>query len=116
VTDFQVGEIADITIKGVRIAAVPIAGQNDTFAIIDEHGNRYRMPPQAAVERVAPADWPPQPGDLWRDQGGTLWFAVESETRAVVLTCNGKNRRPAVAISDLYSPLTLVHRDGGDQR
>lgn len=29
------------------------------------------------VERVAPPEWPPRPGELWEDAAGRLWFAFD---------------------------------------
>ena len=33
-----------------------------------------------AIERVAPVEWPPRYGDLWRDAHGELWFAYRHES------------------------------------
>lgn len=112
-SDVKVGDFVNVTIKGVRQVSHPSAR---LVRIADEHGDVFDMPPQAAIELVAPATWPPRPGDLWRDKDARLWFAVESlrsevSDEPVLLTCNGKNRRPAVDILDLYSPLTRVHRE-----
>jgi hypothetical protein len=32
------------------------------------------------VERMAPAEWPPLVGDLWRDSQDDLWFAFSNWT------------------------------------
>lgn len=73
-TDYKPGEVVDITIRGVRIARPRMA---TSVTITDEHGVTYQMPPHAVVERVAPAAWPPRPGDLWRDRRSYLWFAAD---------------------------------------
>lgn len=31
------------------------------------------------AEQVAPAEWPPQPGDVWSDGTGQVWFFYLSE-------------------------------------
>jgi hypothetical protein len=118
-SDFRIGEIVDVTIKGSRVVGI---GYDDRFdspwlrvaiPIGDDemHGRIHLDAPGITVERVAPAKWPPQPGDLWRDNGGTLWFAVEDDHGTVTLTCSGRNRRPAADILALYAPLTRVHRE-----
>jgi hypothetical protein len=70
----QPGDVVDITIKGVRIADDQ---QSALALILDEHGDVYAMPPQAAIEHVAPPEWPPLPGDVWREihADGAIWFA-----------------------------------------
>jgi hypothetical protein len=70
----RTGEIVDITIKGVRVVSHP---SGRYVRIVDEHGNTYEMPHQAAITRAKPEDWPPRPGDVWRDDHGGLWFAQE---------------------------------------
>lgn len=71
---YQVGELVDITIKGVRVSTVTFSG---LVTIQDEHGDPYPMPPQAAIERVAPANWPPRLGDLWQDDGERAYFVAD---------------------------------------
>jgi hypothetical protein len=54
------------------------------FVDLETHGGddarhvvRMSNPTQATWERVAPAEWPPQPGDLWVDQSGAAWFVYQ---------------------------------------
>lgn len=86
-SDFQPGEVVDITIKGARVL------NHDTHGVLvfryasdGEQSSARLIYPDAegvTVERVAPAEWPPQPGDLWRgpkldDPYGPdpiIWFA-----------------------------------------
>lgn len=124
--EFQVGEVVDVTIRGARIERVQDEGHDGDVTrvagIVAHDGDGapfFTAVPldwtTVLVERRAPAEWPPRPGDLWRDRDGRLWFTVESDSDyGVALTCNGRNRRPAAEIHGLYSPLTLVHREGGD--
>lgn len=65
---FQLGEIVDITIKGVRVFDQDRFGRVGITAETPgtDIPGYYQMPPQAAITPVAPANWPPQPGDLWR--------------------------------------------------
>lgn len=119
-TEFKAGEIVDITIKGVRIDDVNTDG---TVNIIAEHSDggpaTWGMPPQALVERVAPAGWPPQPGDLWRDRVGEPWFAFNDKGADLMVPAYPVNasrggRMPDTVLEKL-GPLTLVHREGGEQ-
>ncbi|MFI7628452.1 hypothetical protein [Microbispora rosea] len=116
---FKVGEVVDITIKGVRInnedadGIVTVLADNPLGAT-----TRYEMPPQAAIERVGPAEWPPQPGDLWRDQRGGLWFAAdihdvdETDVPEIVMVWTHEDYRLRPDLLNQRSgPLTLVHRE-----
>lgn len=65
-TDFKAGDVVDVVIKGVRVA---YQHDDDSITITAEAfggDTQFLMPPQASIELVVPADWPPQPGDLWR--------------------------------------------------
>lgn len=124
-SDYKVGEVVDITIKGARI--IEVSGQSIVYTYPGLHTlARSAVAPDAeavTVERVAPAEWPPRKGDLWRDRQGDLWFARIADGddwSTLVLTCD-----VPYAFSDpdkvlaTYAPLTLVHReaeqDGGDR-
>lgn len=128
-SDLRPGEVVDVTIKGVRIARPRSA---TSVTITDEHGTAYQMPPQAAIERVAPAEWPPQAGDLWAGPKNERWFAAmylgdpddpkdwegcNSEGWRVVLVplevgpYGGSEERPDDALRT-RGPLTLVYREG----
>lgn len=115
-SDFQTGEIVDVTIKGVPVDAVHADGTPDIIAEdSDGLATVWALPPQAKVERVAPAEWPPELGDLWRDRLGSVWFALG---RRVLMV-------PGDPVGDLggyepdkvlakVGPLALVHREGAD--
>jgi len=45
----------------------------DTAAFV-----RVQHPTHAVWDRIAPADWPPEPGDVWRDRQGYTWFVYDS--------------------------------------
>lgn len=77
-TGSKPGDLVDVAIKGVRVVGTNALTGAPT--IVDEHGNEYPMPPQAAITQVSPAGWPPQPGDLWRGHDGRLWFAQVDPT------------------------------------
>lgn len=117
---FQPGEIVDVVIKGVRVvpSALPMRDGRDLVSIRDEHGDCYVMPSQAAITRVAPAEWPPLPGDKWRDGEGRPWFAIdvtdpvchEEQFVALVNTFGARLTNPYADVVK-YGPFTLVHRE-----
>lgn len=124
-SDYRPGEIVDVTIKGVRIAAtedaIPPMDPRGLLVIADEHGDLYPLPPQAAITRVAPAHWPPQEGDVWRrDADGLNWFGVlidnddTTDSPYVLLTCSRSSKdrygRPCDEALYTFGPFTLTHR------
>jgi hypothetical protein len=119
VSGFKLDEVVDVTIKGVRIARPRSA---TSVTITDEHGTVYQMPPQAAVERVAPAEWPPKPGDLWRDRSGVLWFHQNYYVSAGDMGGYDEARMVRATGSESYDdlphfiqargPMTLEYREG----
>lgn len=74
--EFSGGEIVDVAIKGVRIKPHE-TGETGHVRILDERGITYPLPPQAAITRVAPADWPPRLSDLWQDSDERLYFVID---------------------------------------
>lgn len=103
---YRPGEVVNVTIKGVAVHEVRPNGQ---IHIRDEHKVRYTMPAQAAIERVPPASWPPQRGDLWEDYAGGRWFTVVRGGEMRMHADNGVCVQPQVLLED--APLTLVSRD-----
>lgn len=116
--DFQPGELVDIIIRGARVVQLARPGylrvDLDTgpqLAIMADH-------PAVTVERVAPAEWPPRPGDVWRDRDGSPWFAatvIERGGNAVVRMLSGLGHEPSYQYPATFvqrsGPLTLVHRE-----
>lgn len=94
------------------------------------NGNQIPIDPGAdtvTVERVAPAEWPPQRGDLWRDRDCDLWFGylVSHDGEDYVrLQCSAAGKEMAWLqeldeINRQHGPLTLVHREtaaGGEAK
>lgn len=116
--DFKIGEVVNITIEGVRITRPRMA---TGVTILDKHGVPHVMPPQAAVTRVAPADWPPRPGDLWHDRNGCPWFAADihdeaetDEENLVLIPVWELSGFAPDPVIQKYGPLTLVHREGAE--
>lgn len=70
------GEVVDIALTRVRVVDVGI----QTLAVVypdggDEHRVELVLNETVTVTRVASAEWPPKPGQVWVDSGGVLWFA-----------------------------------------
>ena len=116
--DYNIGDHVNVTIQDVRIARPRSA---TSVTITDEHGVTYQMPPQAEVERIVSADWPPRPGDLWRElrPGGGLWFIFRDPS---VLHRSASGLRAREADGDRWAddaldllhdcaPLELVYRE-----
>ncbi|NUR25552.1 MAG: hypothetical protein HOV83_06835 [Catenulispora sp.] len=115
--DFYPDEIFDITIKGARVISV---AHNGWVRFDVPGGPRHEIAPYSdafTVERVAPAEWPPQPGDLWRDRNGSTWFAFYGlEAREVFMIPRDPVRGPLVTptpddVMTNVGPLSLVHRE-----
>lgn len=118
-SEFQPGEIVNITIKGARIEEPTDEVGNLEYTypagLSRFEGVVVPLAESVTVERVAPAGWPPQPGDLWKDRDGTLWFAVEDKGHQQVgLMCDSSQVWNPNEVGANWSPLTLVHREGGE--
>ena len=113
-SDLTPGCIVNVTIKGVRVSGNQ--GPRDTVSIIADDGTHYVMPPQAAIERVAPEAWPPIVGDVWRSANGERWFAVKDIDDLVMVPSrmgpdpwSEYRKSPDVLLRD-QAPLILVDR------
>lgn len=116
-SDYQPGDIVDITIKGARVSRFDATDDLLTIGYGD-HNFATTLdirPTVAVVERVAPPKWPPRPGDLWRDGHGILWFASavppDDELR-MHSASGGRWSIGHVGQLDDNAPWTLVHRQG----
>lgn len=124
------GEVVDITIKGARVTEVCYHGDGNgpdlRFTYVANDGVPWPSAvwaeaPGVTVERVAPAEWPPRVGDLWRDCEGDLWFATtgyDMDNTEYVSLCSTRSKpldgwgdSTAYHVNRQYGPLTLVHRE-----
>lgn len=143
-TDYQPGELVDITIRGARVLT-PRPGQPDSLNVAYAEPNpgvwaavQFDHPDKIEVTRVAPTEWPPQPGDLWRDRQGTTHFGISYSpdyddkadsdgigpdgTRTILVASGGDEScrlssqfyRPEY-INQKYGRMTLVYREHRDQ-
>ena len=117
---FQVGELVDVTIRRARVErhdgdglALSVGGARIVIPVVLPSA----APSSVTTERVAPAEWPPQPGDLWADSRGVWWFVhrvqvgnARHETRLVPdRPVQAGGWWPDRLLSD-RGPVTLVHR------
>lgn len=67
----------DVHTLTVRVAS----GSGAAFCDVDLPLSLPEGPswPNVQIERVAPAEWPPQSGDLWKDDQGEVWWFYQSE-------------------------------------
>jgi hypothetical protein len=133
-SEFKPGEIVDITIKGARVGHESTDGFLGVF--VNGVPLTVDLVDAVTVERVAPAEWPPRPGDLWKDRDGFLHFAasyspdyddaedsrgIDAEGCRVVLlsqhsdeSCTpGHDMHRPENVNQRSGPLTLVHREDG---
>jgi hypothetical protein len=109
---YVAGELVDITIRGARYEADH--GDQRGFHLPNA-ARRIWLPlsTSVTVERIAPAEWPPRVGDLWRDRADNLWFGTPNspytdDTWLIGSTGQGDH---ASSLLKLNGPLTLVHRE-----
>ena len=123
-TRLSPGELVNISIRAVKVDRVAgsevfyhtEAGGRPILHSI-HHGPGW---PNVTVERVAPAEWPPARGDVWRDSNGSLWFAVWLQLPVGRLEMFSADpighpvgRKPAELL-ERVGPLSLVHREARD--
>ncbi len=72
---YQPGEIVNVHVTNGRVTrvhddAIIVAYQSGGFQLVIRHDAT-----EVTIERVTPAEWPPQPGDLWRStvSGGLVF-------------------------------------------
>lgn len=113
VDEIKSGDLVTVTVKGVRLGAT----SDIRVTVTDERGELWVLPPTSEVERVAPAEWPPQVGDLWRMRGGSRFVCVRDFDApggyevAMVNVANGSERY----MPHELVPVELVYRQDGPQ-
>lgn len=117
--DYRPGELVKVTIRG-RVHALAnatgyvLALDYDTSDGIEHQMRIITDSPSVTVERVAPAEWPPRPGDLWRDRHGSVWFAFRDPRGWVLMQAgdptSDQKPQPETVITK-HGPLELMHRE-----
>jgi hypothetical protein len=118
---FQRDEVVTVTIQA------RVYEQDGNDLIIRYHSIEQAVPlspphpdtPSAVtVERKSPAEWPPQPGDVWHDRHESKWFAVldrNAPGRVVMVvatpTAAPGSPYPPDQVLDKVGPLSLAWRE-----
>jgi hypothetical protein len=116
--EYGIGEIVDITITGARVKAVLTGINTPVTLVIDgevlgKDVVDFEVDTDAervTITRLAPAEWPPQIGDLWR--GKRLWFTrADGYGNPIFISGGNDPSRDVDSINQDEGPLTLVHRE-----
>lgn len=108
---FEVGELVDVVIKGARIVEADATGVMVEAKDMDA---MWLDLSAVTVTRVAPKEWPPRSGDVWRGVGGERFFARATDDDDVILLSertHGGNAWPNEMLAS-YGPAELVWREG----
>jgi len=117
--DFKPGDTVDVYITGAKVVeqnkvwvkvSYPCMGGADFpgewIAQIDTDS------PNVNVCLVTPVDWPPVPGDLWRDNHGQVWFCrIDDSTPYLMAASDHYHGATAAVLAETRGPMTLVHRE-----
>lgn len=123
---FRPGELVQVEVA--RGVVLPPASDKSSDLLVDVGGGLVMAVPVDAehvrVTRLAPVEWPPRPGDLWRDDDEGVWFAhlyqqtgpyARTELRLIPTFDSGGGRYsfPDRLLAE-RGPLRLVHREQVD--
>ncbi len=115
----KVGDLVTIEIRNVKVDRVDGC---EVFFTTRAGGQRIEHAihvgpgwPDATVTTLAPAEWPPLPGDLWRDKHGALWVVYRSGYSAATVTMHEANgprwSEGHEGQIEANGPWALVHRE-----
>jgi len=122
-SEFKPGELIDVTMRSLRIESINDVGVAQCS--LPGHAWRPTINLRAEgveIERVAPEEWPPCHGDLWRDAKGELWAGMlvplEDDGPYVFLvpliaSMNRSTHDPGDVLQG-YGPVALLHRQPSD--
>lgn len=114
-TEFRAGDWVKVTLDRAMVQA----DATDGYLFVNVGCDEIRLglnEEGVTVEHVAPANWPPQSGDRWRDVEKDAWVAVydcDKDRVVLIVTRTGAVLEPDEVVAK-YSPLTLEHREGAD--
>ena len=103
-SEFKPGDIVDITIEGARVRAIRGEDTVDHLSYETQGGfvASVALTESVTVERVAPAEWPPRPGDVWLDAEGRAWTALRGRMFPVTST-RGESANTSSALRKSWS-------------
>jgi acetyl-CoA acetyltransferase len=119
---FRNAELVTVTIAVAEVVRVETDEGERYLCVQTTEGVQIMVPLDSkavTVQRLAPPEWPPQVGDLWRDKHGDLWFAYiqpltsdSAPDRIFMRTATGGRWSDGYdgQIAD-NGPWTLVHRE-----
>lgn len=116
-TSYQPGDRVRVTVEGVVDEIYGDRKQLTTIVYASSETEATGVTfvntgPGVAFERLAPAEWPPQAGDVWRDRDGDRWLAVPDENGSgKIMLADDHGAEPPRFVYKRYAPLTLVHRE-----
>jgi hypothetical protein len=109
------GELVNVTIKGARVAGIDETQARIGLAVGTSDAASVPLnAPGVTVERVAPAEWPPQLGDIWVDRDLNQWATLADRDKAVLVTLRDI-RTDWLAPDDVLAevgPMALEYRRG----
>lgn len=115
---FVAGERVRVApITGTVIPDPMLGGDGQGLALEVGDGGRVWLGPRAleavTVARLAPVQWPPRPGDLWRDRTGEPWFALQctpaGDVRMYGISTLQPPQQPNAWLAT-YGPAELIYR------
>lgn len=116
---FAEGELVTVQIRNARVVSFHPgnhAAVGEVTVAMGFHNIEAAVPLAYGVtlDRVAPAEWPPQLGDIWSDRDGTEWAAGASDGETVVMWRIGGKGAGVDALDVLQDrgPVRLVRRRG----
>jgi hypothetical protein len=122
---YTVGELVDVTIRGARVLGVSkkwASKFTEPPALLDLEVSEDWHPvidvraPGVTVARVAPAEWPPRPADVWYDRNNSPWAVLGdaadgSVEMRLVWDRRGQWLDPAEVLGAV-GPMRLEYRPG----
>jgi hypothetical protein len=113
---FIKGQRVHVEFDGV-VYTTPGAGSSGFYVSADDYHGGPSWVPVSKVRALDPADWPPQPGDLWSNADGELFFAFKNIAGDIFLLAekDGNLQEPGVLLRR-YPDMKLKSRKAQGSR